>query len=88
MQNLLLGVTCRSRTTVCHLHYPGYIPGCSTTTPPTRGYHSIMLIHDSLDTEAFQCLLSTIPWFYVPPDPCGPAAPCFCHHYRELIPLR
>ena len=76
MQNLLLGVTCRSRTTVCHLHYSGYIPGCSTTTPPTRGYHSIMLIHDSLDTEAFQYLLSTISWFYVPPDPCGPAAPC------------
>jgi hypothetical protein len=88
MQNLLLGVTCRSRTTVCHLHYSGYIPGCSTTTPPTRGYHSIMLIHDSLDTEAFQYLLSTISWFYVPPDPCGPAAPCYTHHYRELIPLR
>ena len=27
---------------------------------PTRRYHSVMLIHDSLDTEAFSTLLSTI----------------------------
>ena len=56
--NILLGVTCRSRTTSGHLLFlrSAILARYSSTTKqtPTRGYHSIMLIHDSLDTEAFQ----------------------------------
>ena len=80
-----LGVSCRPRTTASHLPIDQMR---QYDLQPTRGYHSIMSIHDSLDTEAFSRLLSTIERFNVPPDPCRPAAPCYQHPYKELIPLR
>ena len=54
-----LGEACRPRTTECHFSAV-LITTDSTTLQPTRRYHSIMLIHDSLDTGAFQQLSSAI----------------------------
>ena len=43
---------------------------------PTRGYHSIMFIHDSLDTRAFSCLPCTIRQIYHAPQTlAGPLPP-------------
>jgi hypothetical protein len=57
---------------------------------PTRRYHSILLIQDSLDTGAFSIdIISPALYevFNVPPDPCGSTAACSAQGYRELIPL-
>ena len=70
----LLGVCYRPRTTVDHLfacpHIADNLLCKQIDLQPTRGYHSIMLIHDSLDTEAFSIyLLSTIVLILRAPGP-------------------
>ena len=43
---------------------------------PARRYHSIMLIHDSLDTRAFSISPALYTGFNVPPDPRESTASC------------
>ena len=43
---------------------------------PTRWYHSILFIQDSLDTRAFSHSLALYPVFNVPPEPRDSTAIC------------
>ena len=55
-----------------------YPQGKQYDLQPTRGYHSIMFIHDSLDTEAFQYLLKhcdNLFFFTCPQTLAGPLPP-------------
>ena len=53
---------------------------------PTRLYHSIMFIHDSLGTGAFSNSPALYCVFNVPPDPRGPTAACWRHPSGSLSP--
>ena len=54
---------------------------------PTRRYHSIMLIHDSLDTEAASSSSALANRFNVPPDSCESTVACLWLPFEELNPL-
>ena len=55
---------------------------------PTRRFHSVMLIHDSIAREAFSISSNHYTGVILrAPDSCESTAACCAHLYRELIPL-